>query len=221
MAGTGIPIILEQLRAALGRPLPGLPVQLRMAPQPRPGTERILDPALDCRHAAVLTLFYPCADNLCLVLTRRSDLVANHQGQISLPGGSIDAGETPEVTALREAWEELAIEPGQVQILGRLSPLYVAPSNFCIQPIAGYAPQRPAFRPAPHEVAEVIEEPLWHLLDAGTCASDIWQLRGQAVRVPFYRIGTHKVWGATAMVLCELVALLQAPAGDQPVIVGA
>lgn len=199
---------LEQLRAALARPLLGLPAQARMAPQPRPGTERILDPTLDCREAAVLVLFYPNDHDLYLVLTRRTDTVVSHQGQVSLPGGSRETGETAAETALREAWEELRVDPGQVEILAELSRLYIPPSNFCVQPVVGYTPVRPAFRPEAAEVAEVIEEPLSHLLDASTCASENWSLRGQQVSVPFYRIGSHKVWGATAMMLCELVALI-------------
>ncbi len=202
------PDSLARLRAALRRPLLGLPVQMRMSPQPRPGTERILDPYLDCKQAAVLALFYPCADDLCLVLTRRTEGVASHQGQVSLPGGSMEPGESPDAAALREAWEELAIDTGQVELLGRLSRLYIPPSNFCIQPVVGYTAERPSFRPAPDEVAEVIEEPLSHLLDANTCRTEVWQLRGQPVNVPFYLIQGHKVWGATAMVLGELVAMV-------------
>ncbi len=208
MASSPPAVTVSHLKAALARPLLGLPVQTLMSPQPRPGTERILDPDLVCREAAVLILFYPCVDGLCLVLTRRTVSVASHQGQISLPGGSMDDGETAEAAALREAWEELAIDPAGVQVLGGLSRLYIPPSNFCIRPIVGYAEHRPDFRPAPEEVAEVIEEPIDHLLDSNTCAWETWQLRGQDVRVPFYRIGGHKVWGATAMVLCELLALL-------------
>jgi 8-oxo-dGTP pyrophosphatase MutT (NUDIX family) len=203
-------ITVEQLRRALSQPLLGLPAQMRMAPQPRPGSERILDPDLNCRNAAVLVLFYPCGAGLCLVLTRRTDALPDHSGQISLPGGTIEPGETPEDAALREAWEELDVNPQSVEVVARLSRLYIPPSNFCIQPVVGYTPGRPAFRPAPVEVAEVIEEPLGHLLDANTCTSEIWELRGLQVNVPYYRIGPHKVWGATAMVLCELLALVSA-----------
>jgi 8-oxo-dGTP pyrophosphatase MutT (NUDIX family) len=207
---------IAHLRAALARPLPGLSAQLRMSPVPRPGGERVLDADLACREAAVLILLYPCEDRICLVLTRRTDSVANHQGQISLPGGSMDPGETPEIAALREAWEELAVDSGQVQVLGALSRLYIPPSNFCIRPVVGFAPGRPDFHPAPDEVAEIIEEPLAHLVDVNTCAWEMWQLRGQDVRVPFYRIGEHKVWGATAMVLCEFLALLDGALTEEP-----
>ncbi len=216
---SSVSLRLSLLRAALARPLPGLPVQMGMAPIPRPGTERILDPFLDCRRAGVLVLLYPAqagqfselpyaADELYLVLTRRTESVDNHRGQISFPGGSMDPGEDAVTTALREAYEELGVDPARVEVLGQLSPLYIPPSGFCIYPVVAYAAERPAFKPNPDEVAEVLEVALSHLLDPNTRQEEVWQIRGQDVRVPFYAVGPHKIWGATAMVLCELLALM-------------
>ncbi len=201
-------LTVEQVRAALQKPLPGLSAQLRMSPQPRPGTERMLDPSLDCRRAGVLLLLYPCGEGLCLVLTRRTESVQSHQGQISLPGGSQEPGETAVEAAIREANEELAVDPAVLTVIGQLSPLYIPHSGFCMYPVVAYAALRPTFVPSDSEVAEVIEERLDHLVDSATCVEEVWQLRGQPVRVPFYRIGANKVWGATAMVLCEFVSLL-------------
>jgi len=200
---------LSLLRASLARPLPGLSVQMGMAPVPRPGTDRILDPTLNCRRAGVLVLFYPCDDELCLVLTRRTDAVDTHRGQISFPGGSMDPGEDAASAALREAWEELAVDTGPLEVLGELSPLYIPPSGFCIYPVVAYAVERPSFVPNDGEVAEVLEVTLANLLDPATRGEEIWPIRGVDVRVPFYRVGHHKVWGATAMVLCELLVLIQ------------
>jgi 8-oxo-dGTP pyrophosphatase MutT (NUDIX family) len=180
---------------------------MRMAPDPRPESERILDPDLDCRHAAVLTLLYPGPEGLSLVLTRRTEAVENHRGQISFPGGSLDPGETVEAAALREAQEELGIEPGEPEILGRLSPLYIPHSGFCVFPVVAYLARRPHFSANPHEVAEVIEIPLAHLLTPATCCEETWELRGVQAHVPFYAVGSNKVWGATAMMLSELLAL--------------
>ncbi|PKO20610.1 MAG: CoA pyrophosphatase [Chloroflexi bacterium HGW-Chloroflexi-1] len=187
MLSSPIPVTITRLRAALCRPLPGLPGQMCMAPQPRPGTKRIPNPNLDCR---------------------------NHRGQISLPGGSMEPGETAAATALREAQEELGIDPASLELLGALSPLYIPPSDFYIYPVVAYAAERPGFTPNPEEVAEVIEAPLAHLLAADTCQVETWEVRGQPVRVPFYAVGPHKVWGATAMVLSELVTLLSAREGS-------
>lgn len=204
------PRLIETLRDALTRPLPGLSVQMGMAPQPRPGTERILDPSLDCRRAGVLVLLYPEGneDDLTLVLTRRTDSLASHRGQISFPGGSMDPGEDAIATAKREALEELGVAPASLEILGQLSPLYIPPSGFCIYPVVAYAPEPPSFTPSEHEVAEVLLAPVRHLrLPAARC-EEMWELAGVPERVPYYAVGGHKVWGATAMVLCELLALL-------------
>ncbi len=94
-------------------------------------------------------------------------------------------------------------------MLGELSPLYIPPSGFCVYPVVAYAAERPDFVPNPGEVAEVLEVPLAHLLDPATRDEEIWPIRGVDVRVPFYRVGHHNVWGATAMMLCELLALLR------------
>jgi 8-oxo-dGTP pyrophosphatase MutT (NUDIX family) len=201
--------IVEHLRAALSRPLPGLPVQMGMAPVPRPGSERILDPTLNCRRAGVLVLLYPRDGDLSLVLTRRTDAVDTHRGQISFPGGSMDPGEDAAASALREAWEELAVDPISLAVLGELSPLYIPPSSFCIYPVVAYASERPGFVPNAGEVAEVLEVSLARLLDPGTRGEEVWPIRGADVCVPFYRVGHHKVWGATAMVLCELLELIR------------
>jgi 8-oxo-dGTP pyrophosphatase MutT (NUDIX family) len=148
------------------------------------------------------------------VLTRRTDVVDTHRGQISFPGGSLDPGEDAVTAALREGWEELAIDPARVEVLGALSPLYIPPSGFCIYPTVANAAARPDFVPNPNEVAEIIEAPLAHLLAPDTRQEEVWEIRGAPVRVPFYAVGHHKVWGATAMVLCELLALLQTSDGD-------
>lgn len=203
------------LRAALAQPLPGLPVQLAMSPQPRPGTERILDPGLDCRRAGVLALVYPCAGEPCVALTRRTDSVDNHRGQISFPGGSLEPGEDALTAALREGWEELGIRPERLEVLGALSPLYIPPSGFCVYPTVALAAERPDFVANPAEVAEIIEAPLALLLAPETRQEEWWSIRGATVRVPFYAIGPHKVWGATAMILCELLALLQTASPDR------
>ena len=206
MSVTEVPAEISRLRAALARSLPGLSAQMGMAPLPRPGTERIFDPNLDCRRAGVLALLY--ASPLHIVLTRRTDSLDNHRGQISFPGGSMDPGEDAVATAVREGREELAIDPAKLDVLGALSPLYIPPSGFCIYPVVAYSTARPDFVPNTGEVAEVLEVALAHLLDPATRGEEVWMIRGEGTRVPFYRVGHHKVWGATAMVLCELLSLL-------------
>jgi hypothetical protein len=93
-------------------------------------------------------------------------------------------------------------------ILGELSPIYIPASDFCVYPLVAFAAGRPDFVPNPHEVAEIIEAPLSHLLDPATRCEETWPWHDTHRRVPFYAIGEHKVWGATAMMLCELLTLI-------------
>ena len=160
------------------------------------------------RAAGVLVLIYPLDNVPHLVLTRRTDTVQSHKGQVSLPGGAHEGDETIEQTALREAREELAVPANRLELLGTLSPLYVGVSDYLITPLVALSPERPHFRPDPLEVVEVIETPLSLLVDASARRIEEWDIRGAAVRVPFFAIGHHKVWGATAMILAEFAALL-------------
>ncbi|MBN1887972.1 MAG: CoA pyrophosphatase [Thermoflexales bacterium] len=201
------------IKQALAQPLPGLAAILPMLPpHRRADLARQLAPPT-CRQAAALVLLYPHDGEWHLPLTRRTDSVETHKGQISLPGGAQEEGESFQETALREAHEELAVDPAQVEILGGLSPIYIPPSNFYLHPFVACAARRPAFRPLPGEVAELIETPLAALSDPANLREEDWLVQGQAARVPFYQLGSHKVWGATAMVLAELVVVLGKCAG--------
>ena len=109
---------------------------------------------------------------------------------------------------LREACEEIGAACADVEVFGQLSPIYIPPSNFLVTPTVGYADRRPDFRCDPREVAELIEAPLSTLFDRDVVKREPWTLRGVTVEVPFYQIGPHKVWGATAMILSEFSLLL-------------
>jgi len=200
--------MLQCLEQRLKGPLPGLKAQMRMITKPRPGNkvyQQVEDTSL---KAGVLVLLYPWRNQLHLVLTWRTARVDFHQNQVSFPGGRQEKGESFEETALREAQEELNIIPESIRILGRLTPLYIPPSNYCIYPIVAATSIRPDFRPFAHEVAEVIEVPLDHLRDPQNIRREGWTYKGAPIEVPFYAFQEHKIWGATAMVLAELVELL-------------
>ncbi len=200
--------MLESLRIRLLGAKPGLEAQLKMVTSPRPGDKTYLDVGDSCLKAGVLVLLYPWQEKLHLVLTQRTSTVAHHQAQISFPGGQKDESESVVETAIREAREELQIVPDSIRILGELTPLYVPPSNYCIYPVVAAAEKRPEFRPSPVEVAEVVEVPVDYLLDPKNVRRETWPLRGMDVRVPFYFFQGHKIWGATAMILAELVDLI-------------
>jgi 8-oxo-dGTP pyrophosphatase MutT (NUDIX family) len=162
-----------------------------------------------CSNAGVLLLLYPKNNELVLVLTRRTDRVVNHQGQISLPGGRQEKGETIRQTAIRETGEELGVSADTIEILGELTPLYVPVSNFCIHPLVAFAPIRPHITPSPFEVDEVIEIPLNHLLDDSNIQHETRIIREYEVCIPFYQFQQYKIWGATAMVLSEFIEILR------------
>jgi 8-oxo-dGTP pyrophosphatase MutT (NUDIX family) len=203
-------LTFDDVRRALRQPLPGLPAQLRMSP---PGRVVALPAGVSPRDAGVLVLLYPIQGELHFVLTRRNDRLGNHSGQISFPGGRREPADVDiAATALREANEELGILSAGIEVIGELTQLYVPPSNFVIHPIVAFAQHAPAFTPQPDEVAEVIEVKLRRLLDPSikhAVSRPLLSLNGQVVMAPAYRLAGHDVWGATAMVLSELEALLR------------
>ncbi|MBP1747150.1 MAG: coenzyme pyrophosphatase [Deltaproteobacteria bacterium] len=198
------------IEAALRKPLPGIKAQLRMAP--RPGSLKLPTPQSTPRKSGVLILLFPSEETgeLCFVLTRRTEIVADHKGQISLPGGAVDPDD-PSIayTALREACEEVGVCSDVMRILGPLTPIYIPPSDFCVQPYVAYMSQSPQFFPQPEEVAEIIEVPIPHLLDEKNVVVEEWLLDDEVKQVPFFNIYGHKVWGATAVVLSEFAAILE------------
>jgi 8-oxo-dGTP pyrophosphatase MutT (NUDIX family) len=205
------------LRHRLAGPLPGPDAQRRFASRPpRPEWAPDLTPAT-ARRAAALILLYPGDAGTVLPLTVRHADLAQHPGQVSLPGGAIDPGESAEAAALREADEELGVPRDVVIPLGSLSTLWIPVSNFIVTPVVGIARARPAFRPHPREVAAVVELPLAHLVDGariGWARRD--DARGGPIDYPYFDVEGHAVWGATAMILSELACLFEPDHGPPP-----
>jgi 8-oxo-dGTP pyrophosphatase MutT (NUDIX family) len=198
------------VRQALAQPLPGLAAQMKMAPQPRPGWSYTGIPA-DCRQSGVLMLLYPREERLHFALTRRTERVGAHKGQVSLPGGACHNNELPVETALRETAEELGVDSRIIEVIGQLTPLYVPVSNYCIHPFIGYQPSVPDFRLDPVEVAEALEMPLTALLDPRNRQVEYWHeadFEGGR-RIPCFRLRGWLVWGATAMILSEIATVLE------------
>jgi 8-oxo-dGTP pyrophosphatase MutT (NUDIX family) len=198
----------RSLRVRLAETLPGVQAQLKFAPNPtRPGWRAGHFPP-DTRTAAALLLIYPHENGIAIPLTVRASHLARHAGQISLPGGATDEGETLSETALREAAEEIGVDPSAVRILGELTPVHVVVSGFTLHPIIGVTDTRPDFAPAPNEVDEILEVSLDDLRDASRIGRDIHIREGVAVEWPYFELLGHRVWGATAMVLGEFICLI-------------
>jgi 8-oxo-dGTP pyrophosphatase MutT (NUDIX family) len=197
---------LDRIRAGLMGPLPGAAAQDRLTPIPRREWPQNWNPERT-RNAAGLLLLFPIDERAHIVLTLRSHAV-RHGGQVSMPGGVVEPGETFEQAALREAHEEVGLVQNDVEILGALTPIDIPVSGFRLHPIVAAAARRPALLPADAEVARILEVDLDDLLDRDAIA---WRpmMRDNTTRnVPFIPAGGAEIWGATAMVLAELLTML-------------
>jgi len=198
---------VERLERGLREPLPGLAAQARFAPRPRrvwpsPNGEGL-------RAAAGLLLLFPIAADAHLVLTVRSSALPSHAGQVSLPGGAVEAGESIEQAALREAQEEIGLAPESVRVIGRLTPLQIPVSGFLLHPVVGVADALPLLYPADNEVERILLVPLAHLLDPSRVRQEQRTRDGLFLDIPYLEVEGAQLWGATAMICGELLSLLQ------------
>jgi 8-oxo-dGTP pyrophosphatase MutT (NUDIX family) len=214
---TSLTLLEDTLRDRLAGTLPGLEAQLRFMPTPprnsgwKPG-----EFPSDARIAAGLLLVYPGPRGPSIPLTVRASGLRRHAGQVSLPGGATDPGETLAQAALREAHEEIGVDPARVRILGELTPVHVLVSGFTLHPVVGITDERPAFALAEHEVEEVIEVSIDDLQDASTIRHGTRTREGIAIEYPYFDLMGHQVWGATAMILGEFICVLQSDEGKIP-----
>ena len=198
----------DALRRRLALPLPGLQAQLRLAPRPRLTWNPEADPPL--RDAAALVLLYPRAGSCGCPSRSRASTLPHHTGQVSLPGGRVDPGETLEQAALREAFEEVGVVPTDVNVLGQLTALPVPISHHLLHPVVGIAARQPVFHIHAGEVDRLIETSIAHLRHADTLrVRQSPRYRGTTARwtCPI-RGGRRQGPGRHAMVLSELLAVI-------------
>lgn len=165
----------------------------------------------EAKQSGVLILFYPHENSPHIVFMLRPSYSGPHSGQISFPGGRQEKEDDDlRMTALREAQEEVGVNPSQVNILGNISPLYIPPSDFYVEPVVGYTLERPDFQADPVEVEKIIELPIEYLLDKNNRQTREIELRstGRKITTPCYVVGDHIIWGATAMMLSELLTIV-------------
>ena len=199
----------EYLKTRLEQPLPGFEAHLGMAPKVGGEPYRGFKPEGRINNSAVLIMLFEENGHLNIIFTLRGKGLNSHSGQISFPGGHSEDGETPEDTALREAREEIALDDPNIEIIGRLSPLWVPPSSSNITPVVAYLPYRPEFRVnSEDEVEEVFTTGIEEFIGGTHYKLEIWNFNGRDVEVPFWDIHpTTPLWGATSMILNELLEL--------------
>ncbi|SFH20211.1 NUDIX hydrolase [Pontibacter chinhatensis] len=167
-------------------------------------------PDSQTKESAVLILFYQDGNKIKLPLILRPVYAGVHSGQIGLPGGRREETDANFYeTALREAQEEIGINPAEVTVIGHLSDLFVFASNHMVHPVVGYMEQKPAFLLDPREVDQLIEVPLSTLLDTSIRGITNFVVSGNIeISAPYFGVDGHTVWGATAMMLSELLSII-------------
>lgn len=202
--------LITRLEQVLNTTLPGQEAHRLMTPQPV--DNRRFDPILPLNHrkSGVLLLFYPEKNGVFFPLIKRPEYVGFHSGQVALPGGKMELEDENIIqTALREAEEEVGVEQKEVRILGQLSDLYIPTSNFLVSPVIGFLDYRPNFVPEVKEVARVIPTDLLLLLHPNTRKQTVLDFGKKGkLTTPYFEIDGEIVWGATAMILSELIQLL-------------
>lgn len=204
-------LFLEELKIVLNsKSLKGVSSHLKMSPKIDGQPYRPLVPQGKTRKSSVLLLMIgKTFEELNLLFTLRSSNVQHHKKQISFPGGHCEFGEDAVTTALREAYEEVGIQPTSVQVLGLMSELYVPPSETIIIPVVGYTESLTEFKINTDEVEETILFALEYFLNESNRKVEKWNLNGKVVDVPVWNIHSSvPLWGATAMILSEFVDIV-------------
>jgi 8-oxo-dGTP pyrophosphatase MutT (NUDIX family) len=201
---------VNDLREHLRQPLPGHSAHDLMRAEPIGHWRPKLDHKTPPRPGAVLILLYPEDGIVKFPLIRRATYAGAHSGQISLPGGKAEAGETVVETALREAEEEIGLDRSRAEVLGALTEFFVIASNFTVTPIVAAMRGPIVFKPDPYETAGIIYGDLFDLLrEEAVLKKEILAAGQYRMMAPHFEIEREVVWGATAMMLNELRVILK------------
>lgn len=198
------------IRQALEQPLPGIDAHYEMLSY-RPGAENNYAPPPDARLGATLMLLYPREDQLHFVLMQRPEYGGAHSSQVSFPGGKKEEEDDSMLqTALRETEEETGFHRGGIEVIGKLSEIYIPPSRFHVHPFVGFTPDTPQFSPDAREVVELIEVPLEELLDPSSVSTSKVYIQSANIYLdtPCFMLQDRVVWGMTCAVLNEFKRLI-------------
>ena len=203
-------LLTGDLEDKLRQKLPGLKSQMRMATMRRAMRDGKMEIPDDARQAGVLVLFYPKEGKIYLPFILRNEYPGVHSGQVSFPGGGKEESDRDIIeTAIRETEEEIGIPGHLVKPIGQLSDLFIPPSNFVVTPIVAYIEEQPTFIPDPSEVQRVLEVSLEELLDPACIQEKTITIFPEVrINVPCFYVDNEVIWGATAMMLSELVDVI-------------
>jgi len=170
---------------------------------------QVLDPG-DKTQAAVLVPLAPVDDELHLLLTRRSHLLPHHRGQVAFPGGRHHAEEDRDLraTALREAYEEIGLEPADARVLGMLDDIETVATRFVITPFVGVVPHPYCWRPSEAEVAAIFTVPLRVLQAPENSRQELWDFGGERIPIDTFPVEGHVIWGATQRITRNLLDVI-------------
>lgn len=194
-------------------PLPAQASQFKMSPPFRRDLlERYKAKIKNAKQAAVLALCYPDHQEITHVaLILRKTYPGVHSAQIGFPGGRIEPeDDSLKSTAIRETHEEIGVPGSSIRIIREMTDIYIPPSNFNVRPYLGIYDRVPEFIKQEDEVEDILEVPLWHILDdQAVVTTRVQTSYAQHIEVPAFELGGHIVWGATAMMLSEIKDLLK------------
>jgi 8-oxo-dGTP pyrophosphatase MutT (NUDIX family) len=207
--------LIHHIQFKLQQTLPGKAAQDRMSHAIRRHATLVPE---DARTACVLALLYPKKDTWHIVLIERQSSHPDdkHGGQIGFPGGTQEQSDPSlSATALRETHEEIGIPEKDITLLGAITPLYIPVSNFQVFPFLGYLQQTPVFRPQPSEVRSILEVPIHHFSKPEIIkTTDLKVSKNMTLKnVPYYDVEGHILWGATAMMMSEVVEVVSMSEG--------
>jgi 8-oxo-dGTP pyrophosphatase MutT (NUDIX family) len=200
----------DLLRTELLKGLPGSEVKWQMASSDRMIRNFPRFPGNDAMVAAVLILLYRYKGSVYTVFMQRPDYNGVHSGQISFPGGKKEISDENSIqTALREANEETGVDPAKIKVIGNLTPLFIPVSNIIVTPVVGWINEKPVFNHHPGEVVFLIEADIKTLLDPATLKTKPFEIRGEMIEIKYFDYAGNVIWGATAMILHELLTILK------------
>jgi 8-oxo-dGTP pyrophosphatase MutT (NUDIX family) len=200
----------ELLRKELLKDLPGTDVQWEMASSGRMINNSARTPGKNARAASVLILLFPFNGSVHTVFMQRPDYNGVHGGQISFPGGKQEPSDKDSIqTALREAEEETGVDPAGVRVIGILTPLFIPVSNIIVTPVVAWTDKKPVFNHKEEEVVFLFDAEIMRFYDPSIIKTRLLQIGSEMIDVKYFDYEGNMIWGATSMILNELLVILR------------